>query len=99
MLLKDRIHNDNAYFQCGGGGGFGKQNKKSGEICKRLNRGNCTFGLSCRYEHHCSVPKCGKFGHGAHICRLRLATEAQANSGSSQDRLEPVGAGTNSHNK
>ena len=41
------------------------------EPCRRYNKGKCTFGLSCNCDHRCSVPKCGKFGHGAHICRMR----------------------------
>ena len=50
-------------------GGRGGKTKK--EACKRFNRGQCTAGLSCKYKHRCTVPECGKFGHGAHICRKR----------------------------
>ena len=77
MILRDRIRNENSFFQRGHfnskGGNSG--NKRDKEPCRRFNRGHCTFGLSCKYDHRCSVPKCGKFGHGAHICRLRLAEE------------------------
>ena len=38
-----------------------------GNICKRFNRGHCTFGPSCRFEHRCKY--CKKFGHGIHVCR------------------------------
>ena len=69
MLLKDRVKNNNSLFQKGHLPG-GKQNKKDREPCRRFNKGKCTFGLSCKFDHRCSVPKCGKFGHGAHICRL-----------------------------
>ena len=76
MLLKDRLKNDNSYFQKGNFAG--KQNKRDKEPCRRFNRGRCSFGLSCKFDHRCSVPKCGKFGHGAHVCRLRdSATSAQ----------------------
>ena len=44
---------------------------KSKEICKRFKCSKCHSGWSCRYEYRCTVPKCGKFGHGAHVCRLR----------------------------
>ena len=64
MLLKDRLKSDS------GKGNF-PQGKKKPEPCRRFNKGRCSFGLACRYEHRCSVPKCGKFGHGAHMCRLR----------------------------
>ena len=66
MLLKDRACSE-GFFQKGS---FNKMAKK-GEICKRFNRGQFTYSLSCKYEHCCAIPKCGKFGHGAHVCRLR----------------------------
>ena len=67
MLLKDRIKYDNNY-QRNGQRSSGKGYGGNKEICKHFNRGKCTFGLSCRYDHRCAMPKCGKFGHGAHIC-------------------------------
>ena len=68
MILKDRLRNDNQYFQRGNGQ---KQNKRDKSPCRRFNKGRCTFGPSCKFDHRCSVKKCGKFGHGAHVCRLR----------------------------
>ena len=67
MLLKDRLKQDNMFFQRGPKGG----NKGGKEICKCFNRGKCTFGSSCKFDHRCAIPKCNKFGHGAHICHLR----------------------------
>ena len=64
MLLKDRLRTDSGSFT------KNKQGRR-GEPCQRYNKGKCTFGASCKFNHHCSVKKCGKFGHGAHICRLR----------------------------
>ena len=43
-----------------------KPNGKKKEICKRFNKGKCTAGYHCNYDHRCL--NCGKFGHGAHIC-------------------------------
>ena len=59
IYLKDRIvkHNED---RTGNGG-------KRKEICKRFNKGKCTSGYRCSYDHRCLI--CGKFGHGAHICR------------------------------
>ena len=79
MCLKDRIHvntsNDDAKF--------GNLHKIK-EPCKRYNRGKCTYGARCRYEHRCAIKKCGKFGHGAHICRLRdQSNETGGNSDAS----------------
>ena len=56
MLLKDRIRVDGPQYSYRGNG---KQQSRK-EICKRFNKGRCTYGLSCKYEHHCAVPK-GRF--------------------------------------
>ena len=42
---------------------------RKGETCKRFNKGKCTAGMSCCYEHRCDG--CGKWGHGIHIFRHR----------------------------
>ena len=47
------------------------KNRPKKEACKRFNKGLCKKGLGCKYEHRCTVPECGKFSHGAHICRLK----------------------------
>ena len=86
MLLKDRIKFDHRRGG-GGSGGRGNQNnmnKRDKEPCRRFNKGRCTYGLSCRYDHRCSVPKCGKYGHGAHVCRIRDSNQGQ--SAGSSDR-------------
>ena len=64
MILKERLRND---YNKTGSFNSSKGGKK--ETCKRFNKGKCTSGLSCRYEHKCL--NCGKFGHGAHICRKK----------------------------
>ena len=58
MCLKDKIANPNL---------SGKPNGKGGkrEICKHFNRGQCTAGGRCQFDHRCLG--CGKFGHGIHI--------------------------------
>ena len=81
MLLKDRIHwGDN---QHGGGrnnGSHNNHNKWSKSPCRHFSKGRCTFGLNYKFDHRCSVRKCGKFGHGAHQCRLRdTATNSDDN--------------------
>ena len=37
------------------------------DLCWRFNQDKCSYGLNCKFDHHCGV--CGKFGHGAHTCR------------------------------
>ena len=71
MLLKDRIRvSENKFNQTG---------KKKKEICQNFNKGLCSLGLTCNYEHRCL--ECNKFGHGAHICRKRKnnGTKTSAN--------------------
>ena len=76
MFLKDRLKGGgNQFFQKGNG----KINKRDRKPCRHFNRGHCSYGLLCHYDHHCSVKKCGKFGHGAHVCRLRHMESADDN--------------------
>ena len=62
-----------------------KKGKK--EVCKRFNKGLCTAGLSCKYDHRCL--KCGKFGHGEHICQSgndnRKLKQSNSTNNSSQN--------------
>ena len=63
MYLKDR--NKQGYSS-----EYGSRNDKRAkqrDICYRFNRGKCTYGNNCKFEHRCAI--CNKFGHGAHNCR------------------------------
>ena len=66
MCLKDCIRND-SYPTSHKGSNGSMGNKKKGENCHRFNKGKCTAGNSCKYDHRCD--ECRKWGHGAHICR------------------------------
>ena len=69
MYLKDHIK----YDYNGSNNKTGNQNQKAKrENCRRFNVGKCTAGKSCRYDHRCD--ECGKWGHGAHICRKKQNT-------------------------
>ena len=74
MCLKDKI----------GAAGTGNQNKfgKKKEIFQRFNKGFCTIGRSCKFDHRCLG--CGKFGHGIHICRNKNQGTSQSTSSQSQ---------------
>lgn len=77
--MKTQIHRgpDKAVLPGGAGQGRTIQNannnnnpgNKSREICRRYNKGRCTFGQACKFLHKCA--KCFKFGHGASICRRK----------------------------
>ena len=97
MILKDRARNDNSFFNKGhfSGSGSGKVNKKDCEPCRRFNKGRCTYGLACKYDHRCSVKRYGKFGHGAHVCRVRIQQEQGSNSTDSSGPANPAPANNN----
>ena len=59
VCLKDRISSGNNHR-------FPADQKRRKEICERFNKGLCSAGRNCKYDHHCKG--CGKFGHGVHIC-------------------------------
>ena len=76
MYLKDKLSHDNKFNSFSG-----HNNRHKKEACKRFNKGKCHEGLSCKYDHRCTVPSCGKFGHGMHICRKRNNAQPDANHG------------------
>ena len=82
MLLKDRVSKGDSLFQKGNNWNKGDKGTPRRDYCKRFQWGKCHYGLSCKFEHRCAMPKCGKFGCGAHICRLRQQ-DSQENSSSS----------------
>lgn len=43
------------------------------DICRNFNRGKCSYGASCRYDHKCAT--CGRFGHNALQCRQKEVKE------------------------
>ena len=86
MCLKDRIK--------GSGGGLEDENRtnkknKISEPCHHYNKGKCTYGINYRYEHRCSIKKCGKFGHGVHICRKRNKGSGQSDNNSGASTSQP----------
>ena len=60
MFLKDRLRSN---------GPGGSQFRQKKEICKRYNKGLCTAGMGCKYDHKCL--ECGTFGHEAYICHRK----------------------------
>ena len=75
MCLHDKVKTQISEEFRGSAAGGNKKSKK--EPCHRFNKGICTAGALCHYDHRCTVPTCGKWGHGAHICRKRLGVNGQ----------------------
>ena len=72
LRLKDRVGTGYANSTSGGMVPSPDGNKeKRTDNCKHFNRGHCSFGSSCRYEHRCSY--CFKLGHPILTCRKLLA--------------------------
>ena len=61
MYLKDRNRFENRNFSPPARSQYKK------DVCYQYNRGRCTYGSSCKFEHKCMV--CNKYGHGSHNCR------------------------------
>ena len=67
MKLRERIQVLGNNANGNGGSGGPSLAGKSKKLCWKYNRGNCTYGFSCKFDHRCGI--CNKFGHGAHNCR------------------------------
>ena len=65
------------------------------DYCRRFNKGRCTFGLRCRFEHRCQY--CHKFGHGIHNCRKLIADKKEKES--NNRNLKNAGAESNNLSK
>lgn len=57
------------YNQTPSGNASGAGSKGQKKPCWKFNKGRCTFGSNCEYDHRCSV--CGGRSHGRHNCFKR----------------------------
>ena len=79
MCIKDRYYPQNNRYQGKGMTHTTPSNKpspaemKQRKPCIDYNKGKCTYGSRCRYDHRCGT--CSKFGHGTHICRKMVPGE------------------------
>ena len=64
--LKDRLRTGNNNMGSSGNNSNNSHKNDRREICRKFNRGRCTYGFSCKFDHRCSY--CFKFGHGAQNC-------------------------------
>ena len=71
LRLKGRLshhgggyHNNNNHNHGGGtdGGNTGGRDRH----CRRFQKGRCSYGANCRFEHKCKY--CNKWGHGQSVC-------------------------------
>ena len=69
MYLKDKVNNyaNNGSGRNSGGNGHGGPRKR---ICFDFNKGACSYGKRCKFDHRCSF--CNKYGHGMFNCRKAL---------------------------
>ena len=62
LRLKEKLRFDEGKNVSTGAGNHSKDRS-----CGRFNRGKCTYGNSCKFEHKCRY--CNRWGHGTYNCR------------------------------
>ena len=78
LRLQDKIRFSNEHHDHGSFHGKGNcRSSNNSEVCRKFNRGKCTYGVSCKYEHRCNY--CFKYGHLAVTCRKAIADRAEKN--------------------
>ena len=70
---KDTSVNKTPSFQLGNG--KKNKNKKDKELCWCFNKGKCTYGENCRFDH--SYPHCSKSGHSIANCQKEQAKDKE----------------------
>ena len=80
MRLQDHVSN-NRNMQISKGHG---QASSLGKKCWKFNKGKCTYGFNCKFDHRCGI--CNKFDHGAHNCRRGNSGPHQNSEKSFSDR-------------
>ena len=80
MRLKDRLSGSGSTYPGNGQKVDASVTKtKVSDECKRYNRGHCSYGSSCKFDHKCSF--CGKFGHPVITCRKLMRAKEKRSSG------------------
>ena len=59
---------------------------RTDEPCRKFNRGKCTYGAKCKYDHRCSY--CFKFGHGILNCRKLSGDKDRTGQGRADARKD-----------
>ena len=91
IRLREKIRSDHHNFNQDWSKGDNNNNRD--KTCRRFNKGRCTYGANCKWEHKCKY--CKKWGHGMFNCR-KFKAEKSAGTGSSfnspqADRGHPDG--------
>ena len=73
MCVKDRISHPKFQSMAKGNNRPSPTEMKQRKPCNDFNKGKCTYGKRCKFDHRCGF--CSKFGHGTQICRKFLATQ------------------------
>ena len=75
MFLKDKIGQNGSQYGKNSGNNVGATNNPTSNLntggvrrrlCFDFNRGTCTFGRRCKFDHRCAF--CNRYGHGAFNC-------------------------------
>ena len=65
MRLREKLNKQSTH--AASPGLHNNNNNSSREPCWCFNKGRCTYGKKCKFEHKCMM--CNKYGHGTFNCR------------------------------
>ena len=99
MFLKNHLSTTPTHNRYGGNGTQGNQGAehKSGvskRLCFTFNRGECTYGTKCKFDHRCGF--CGKYGHGNYNCRKAQSSSNNSSKNNGRGRQNGHSAQQNS---
>ena len=88
MFLKDRVNGTHSTTPYNSKHGNNQGNGGSARrcICFDYNRGSCTFGKRCKFDHRCSF--CNRYGHGSFSCRKAMKTGTISGGASIHNNLD-----------
>ena len=97
LRLKERLRMENRFDNRNPGNqnhsyqnryesGWGNNSNGRDRSCGRFQKGRCSYGASCKFEHRCKY--CGKWGHGTSVCR-KLKADKGENSSSGVPNVPP----------
>ena len=90
LRLREKLRNENSHSYNSHYGGGDQNNYGRDRTCRRFNKGRCTFGAGCKWEHKCK--HCKMWGHGLVNCRKLKAEKAaggQSQNHSAQQERVP----------
>ena len=88
MFLKDRVNGTHSTtpYNSKHGNNQGNGGSARRHIFFDYNRGSCTFGKRCKFDHRCSF--CNRYGHSSFNCRKAMKTGTISGGASIHNNLD-----------